>query len=137
MIFFLFRERPPKLTLGAALERTYGLGKYNSLMVARKHGLQHNTKLGQIRANLLQKIGQYVEKKFTIGAILRRNTTNIIEAIKKENSHRGRCHRANLPVHFQRTHTNAKTAKFRLKPQNMRNTKKGKKFQRQKKPKIT
>jgi len=114
-IFFLFRKRSNKLTLSAAIERVYGIGKYNSIKIARVHGLQHNIKLFQIKINLLKKMQEYIERNFVIGLRLKRKSENIVSAIAAQNTHRGRCHRNELPAHFQRTHSNAKTAKFKFK----------------------
>jgi small subunit ribosomal protein S13 len=61
-------------------------------------------------------IREAIDKDFTVEGDLRRTTAMNIKRLMDLACYRGLRHRRGLPVHGQRTHTNARTRKGKAKP---------------------
>ena len=59
----------------------------------------------------MTKIRDYIDAHYTVEGDLRRETKQNIDRLMSIGCYRGLRHRKGLPVHGQRTHTNARTRK--------------------------
>jgi ribosomal protein S13 len=120
MILFFTRERSPNLTLFACLRRVVGLNKHNILFICRLFGFKFNVPIKHVNISTIKKIEFYVESNYITGMNLRRKIRSREEILRKQNIYRGLRHRQFLPVHFQRTHSNANSARYRYQPRKKR-----------------
>jgi small subunit ribosomal protein S13 len=58
-----------------------------------------------------QRIREVIDADYNVEGDLQRQVTNNIKRLKDVNAYRGLRHKAGLPVHGQRTRTNARTRK--------------------------
>jgi ribosomal protein S13 len=138
-IIFFSIERSGNLSITAAMSRIYGLGKHVIVNIVNRYGISSYTKLSKIPFRVLNKIENHIEKNFVVNKVLKREYLLKVDVLRKRNLYRGLRHRQFLPVHFQRTHTNAKSARYRYQKRTsaQKNKKKGKKkIKLQKKPKL-
>lgn len=104
---------PPKKAILFGLRTIYGVG----LTVAQK--ILEEAKIdGALRGEKLTEaqvahIREIIDQKYKVEGDLRREVANNIKRLKDLGTYRGLRHIRNLPVHGQRTHTNARTRKGR------------------------
>lgn len=102
---------PRNKVVSVALRYIYGVGPYVAKEVLTKAGIDHNknsNELTEEEANTLRKI---LEADYNVEGDLRRQIGLNIKRLKDMGCYRGVRHRRGLPVHGQRTHTNARTRK--------------------------
>lgn len=104
---------PSKKAILFGLRTIYGVG----LTVAQK--ILEEAKIdGALRGEKLTEaqvahIREIIDQKYKVEGDLRREISNNIKRLKDLGTYRGLRHIRNLPVHGQRTHTNARTRKGR------------------------
>jgi len=95
----------------AAMQYIYGVG----LTLARRVLAQANVSLDkrahEVSDDEIKRITQALQQGFLIEGDLRRDTQQNIKRLIAINCYRGMRHRKGLPVHGQRTRTNARTRK--------------------------
>jgi small subunit ribosomal protein S13 len=121
MVFLLDTKIDETKNLIQALTFCYGISKTNSLKILVKFGINKNFSYKDI-PNFIQNqidinIITIVEKKLKlkIGVVLKHFENNALKIIKSLKNYRSIRHNQFLPVRGQRTHTNAKTQKSKLK----------------------
>ena len=97
-----------------ALTYIYGIGPTRAVLICKSAGVDASLKVQDLTNSQLDFIRQEVAK-FVIEGELRRQVTSNIKNKMEIGSYQGIRHRRGLPVHGQRTKTNAKTAKKRKK----------------------
>lgn len=101
---------PQNKHISIALRSIYGIGKTRALQICDKVGIKPSIKVSDIGddiAAVLQKVVQ----EFEIEGDLRRRIAMNIKRLRDIKCYRGLRHRVGLPVHGQRTRTNARTRK--------------------------
>lgn len=98
-----------------ALTAIYGIGKARSKVICKKTGIAENIKISELSEEHIDKIRDAVSNFFVEGD-LRRKVTLSIKRLMDLSCYRGLRHRRSLPVHGQRTKTNARTRKGPRKP---------------------
>ena len=102
---------PPQKRMEAAMQYIYGVG----LTLARRILAQANVSLDkrahEVSDDEIKRITQALQQGFLIEGDLRRDTQQNIKRLIAINCYRGMRHRKGLPVHGQRTRTNARTRK--------------------------
>ncbi|CUX95704.1 30S ribosomal protein S13 [Candidatus Mikella endobia] len=93
-----------------ALTSIYGIGKSCSQHICAATGIAENIKINNLSEYQLEKLRDAVSK-FVVEGDLRREVTLNIKRLIDLNTYRGLRHRRKLPVHGQRTKTNARTCK--------------------------
>lgn len=93
-----------------ALTAIYGIGKTRARDICAITGIPESTKIRELSEEQLDKLRQEITK-FTIEGDLRREVTLNIKRLLDLGCYRGSRHRHSLPVHGQRTKTNARTRK--------------------------
>jgi small subunit ribosomal protein S13 len=94
-----------------ALTYIYGIGRNSSRDILKQAGVSLDIKTDDISDDDVAKIRQVLDQGVKVEGDLRRDVTANIKRHLDMGSYRGLRHRRNLPVHGQRTHTNARTRK--------------------------
>ena len=95
------------------LTYVYGINRTSSKAILAAAKIEPTTRVKDITEAQEQKLNDIIANDYTVEGDLRRVVTNNIKRIKDVNSYRGLRHKAGLPVHGQRTRTNARTRKGR------------------------
>lgn len=103
--------RDKRLEIG--LTYIYGVGRSRSIEMATHLKLDINTKVRDLTDEEVTRIRQFVEEHYRVEGDLRREVAQNIKRKVEIGSYQGLRHRRGLPVHGQRTHTNARTRKGR------------------------
>ncbi|XBC41015.1 MAG: 30S ribosomal protein S13 [Buchnera aphidicola (Nurudea yanoniella)] len=88
----------------------YGVGKKRSKLICGSSGISENIKICNLTESQID-ILRIEVSKFIVEGDLRREVNLNIKRLVDLNCYRGLRHRKNLPVHGQRTKTNARTRK--------------------------
>ena len=102
---------PNQKAIWVALTYVYGIGRHNAKDILREAKVDDNTQAGKLTEDELSRITQIIERNYVVGGQLRRQVTQNIARLRDIACYRGVRHRKGLPVHGQRTRTNARTRK--------------------------
>jgi small subunit ribosomal protein S13 len=94
-----------------ALPYLYGIGPKTARDICAKAGIAPNKKTEELTENDIKKIRELLEGEYKVEGDLRREVQMNIKRLMDLGCYRGLRHRRGLPVHGQRTHTNARTRK--------------------------
>jgi small subunit ribosomal protein S13 len=89
----------------------YGIGPSLSRDVLGKAGVGRDTYVRDLTDDEILKIREIVDRDLTVEGDLRREVSQDIKRLMEIGCYRGLRHRRGLPVHGQRTKTNARTRK--------------------------
>ena len=106
-------EIPNHKRVEVGLLYIYGIGRTVSNKILRDLDIDKNKKVGDLSSEELQKLQTYISDKIKVEGDLRRELSGNIKRLMDIGCYRGLRHRKNLPVHGQRTKTNAQTRKKR------------------------
>lgn len=109
-----------------SLTYIYGIGKTSSLEILEESGIDPNTRVQDLSEAEVSQLRQIIDEKFVVEGDLRRETAMNIKRLGEIGCYRGLRHRRHLPVHGQRTKTNARTRKGPKKTVAGRGRRKGK-----------
>jgi small subunit ribosomal protein S13 len=87
----------------------YGIGPSNSMYILTKANINPDTKVKDLSDAEVSKIREIIDKEFKVEGDLRREINQNIKRMIEIGCYRGQRHRRSLPVHGQRTRTNART----------------------------
>ena len=104
---------PDRKRASIALRTIYGIGPKNSLDILVRAGIDANIppRMNELNEAQVDRIREIVDKEYTTEGDLRREVSQNIRRLIEIGSYRGTRHRRGLPVHGQRTRTNARTRK--------------------------
>ena len=102
---------PREKRLEISLTYIFGIGRSTAQKVCEELNLDPNTRVRDLTDEEVNKIRAYVDQNLEVEGDLRRERTQAIKRLSEIGSYRGLRHRRNLPVHGQRTKTNARTRK--------------------------
>mgnify|MGYP000215092197 CR=1 FL=1 len=91
------------------LTYVYGVGPTNAKEVLAKLKITKNPKFSELSQEQIDNMRNIVEKEMSVEGDLRQVVNQNIRRLKEISSYRGTRHARNLPVHGQRTKTNART----------------------------
>ena len=94
-----------------ALTYIYGIGQTNSREILQKAQVGAEVRMKDLTDEEVTRIRNIIDKEYEVEGDLRRSVTLNIKRLMDISSYRGLRHRRGLPVHGQRTHTNARTRK--------------------------
>lgn len=94
-----------------ALTYIYGIGRTRSVKVLADTNIDKNTRVKDLTDDQLVAIRDYLEGNYKVEGDLRRDVAADIRRKVEIGSYQGIRHRKGLPVHGQRTKTNARTRK--------------------------
>ncbi|MFQ5777039.1 MAG: 30S ribosomal protein S13 [Terriglobia bacterium] len=104
-------DLPPQKNIWIGLTRIYGIGQARSRKLLAQAGVNPFTKVKDLTEDEVTHIRQGIEEQGGVEGDLRKETTQNIKRLIEIGCYRGLRHRRSLPVHGQRTHTNARTRK--------------------------
>jgi small subunit ribosomal protein S13 len=104
-------DLPKNKRIEIGLTYIYGIGRSVARKICEETGVDVNTRTDVLGEDDLQKLRRCIDQNFKVEGDLRREITLNIKRYVDLGAYRGIRHRKNLPVHGQRTHTNARTRK--------------------------
>jgi small subunit ribosomal protein S13 len=102
---------PNQKRLEIGLTYIYGIGQPIARKVCSEIGLSPDEKIKDLTDEEITKLREYIDTNLQVEGDLRRERTQAIKRLQEIGSYRGLRHRRGLPVHGQRTKTNARTRK--------------------------
>ena len=102
---------PNQKRLEIGLTYIYGIGQPTARKVCAETGLSFDEKIKDLTDEEITKLREYIDTNLQVEGDLRRERTQAIKRLQEIGSYRGLRHRRGLPVHGQRTKTNARTRK--------------------------
>ena len=102
---------PREKRLEISLTYIFGIGRSTSQKICDATGLSPNTRVRDLTEDEVNRIRGWVDQNITVEGDLRRDVQQDIKRKIEIGSYQGIRHRKGLPVHGQRTHTNARTRK--------------------------
>ena len=94
-----------------ALTYIYGIGRTKAFATVAGVGINEGTKVRDLSEDEVVKIRDWIDKNYKVEGDLRRDVAQDIKRKIEIGCYQGLRHRRSLPVHGQRTHTNARTRK--------------------------
>jgi small subunit ribosomal protein S13 len=94
-----------------ALTYIYGIGRSRSQEILETAGVDRDTRVKDLTEGEVQRMRDVISNTYRVEGDLRRQVQLNIKRLIEIGSYRGLRHRRNLPVHGQRTKTNARTRK--------------------------
>jgi len=104
-------DLPKDKRVEIALTYIYGIGRPSSNKIIEKANINKDTKVNKLTETEVVRIRDIIEQEYKVEGDLRRDVATDIKRLMDIGSYRGLRHRKSLPVHGQRTHTNARTRK--------------------------
>ncbi len=104
-------DLPKNKRLEVALTYIYGIGLSTSHKILTATGISPDKRVHEMTEEETAKIRSYIESNFKVEGALRAEINMDIKRLMDIGCYRGLRHRMGLPVHGQRTHTNARTRK--------------------------
>ena len=101
---------PDNKHAGISLTYIYGIGRTTALRICEAAGVRPNEKIGELTEERLDALRTEISR-LTVEGDLRRTVNINIKRLMDLGCYRGIRHRRSLPVHGQRTRTNARTRK--------------------------
>ena len=102
---------PNQKRLEIGLTYIYGIGPSSARKIAAELGLSPDTKVRDLTDDEVTKLRNYIDSNLQVEGDLRRERSQAIKRLSDIGAYRGLRHRRSLPVHGQRTKTNARTRK--------------------------
>lgn len=94
-----------------ALTYIYGIGLSRSQQTLEAVGVDPDTRVHELTDSQITGLRDYINKNFKVEGDLRREVQMNIKRLVEIGCYRGLRHKKGLPVHGQRTRTNARTRK--------------------------
>ncbi len=99
-----------------ALRYIFGIGPTNAVEICERVGIDAKRRVNQLTEDEIIRIRDTIDRDYTVEGDLRREQAMNIKRLMDLGCYKGLRHRKGLPVHGQRTHTNARTRKGPSKP---------------------
>ena len=104
-------DLPREKRLEIALTYIYGVGRTRALETLEATGISGDVRVKDLTDPQLVELRDYIEGNYKVEGDLRREVAADIRRKVEIGSYQGLRHRRGLPVHGQRTKTNARTRK--------------------------
>ena len=104
-------DLPRDKRIEVALTYIYGIGPARAAEVLAKTGIDADIRVKDLTEEQEGQLREAIEHGYTIEGDLRREVAMNIKRLNEIGCYRGLRHRRGLPVHGQRTKTNARTRK--------------------------
>lgn len=106
---------PDKKKIRYALRYIYGIGPKFADDILAEAGINPDRRANELSDQEVSTITTVIDNSYIVEGALRRQTAQHIQRLRDIRSYRGERHRKGLPVHGQRTRSNARTRKGRKK----------------------
>ena len=100
---------PRNKQIWVSLQYLFGVGPTNSKQILDKAKIKHETKADALTEEEVSRIREVIDREYPVEGDLRKENNLNIRRLIEIGSYRGSRHRRSLPVHGQRTRTNART----------------------------
>ncbi|MBN9565731.1 MAG: 30S ribosomal protein S13 [Alphaproteobacteria bacterium] len=107
---------PTKKRVVIALQSIFGIGPAKAGLICSKVSIPSERRVNELTDDEVLKIRETIDSEYRVEGDLRRDIAMNIKRLVDLGCYRGIRHRKGLPVHGQRTHTNARTRKGKAKP---------------------
>jgi small subunit ribosomal protein S13 len=107
---------PSNKRVQVALTYIHGIGDTFAKQILAKVGIPAERRVSQLTESEVIQIREVIDRDYMVEGDLRRDVAMNIKRLMDLGCYRGLRHRRGLPVHGQRTHTNARTRKGPAKP---------------------
>ena len=102
---------PREKRLGTSLTYIFGIGDTTAVQVCEGTGIDPATRVRDLTDEEVIRLRNHIDANLRVEGDLRRDVSQDIKRKMEINCYQGVRHRKGLPVHGQRTHTNARTRK--------------------------
>ena len=102
---------PREKRLEISLTYIYGIGRTTSRQIVQAVDVDPNTRVHDLTDEEVLRLRNWIDANLKVEGDLRRDTAQDIKRKMEIGCYQGIRHRRGLPVHGQRTHTNARTRK--------------------------
>jgi small subunit ribosomal protein S13 len=102
---------PAEKQVQIALTYIYGIGPHHAVEILSAAAIEPTTRVKDLTETEEQRLRETIDANYIVEGDLQRVVTNNIKRLKDVGAYRGLRHKAGLPVHGQRTRTNARTRK--------------------------
>ncbi len=102
---------PREKRLEVSLTYIYGVGTTTAQQICAATGVDGDTRVRDLTDEEVIRLRNYIDANLEVEGDLRRDVSQDIKRKMEINCYQGLRHRRGLPVHGQRTHTNARTRK--------------------------
>jgi small subunit ribosomal protein S13 len=102
---------PREKRLEISLTYIFGVGRTRAQEVCQATGIDQSTRVRDLTDEEVARLRTYIDQNLKVEGDLRRDVAQDIKRKIEINCYQGIRHRRGLPVHGQRTHTNARTRK--------------------------
>jgi small subunit ribosomal protein S13 len=102
---------PTNKKVDISLRYIYGIGPTNAKEICKQVGIDESRRVSDLTESEIIQIREIIDRDYLVEGDLRREVAQNIKRLMDLGSYRGLRHRRGLPVHGQRTHTNARTRK--------------------------
>ncbi len=102
---------PRDKRLEVSLTYIFGVGRTQAHQIISQTELNPDTRVRDLTDEEVVRLRSYIDSSLKVEGDLRRDTAQDIKRKMEIGSYQGVRHRKGLPVHGQRTHTNARTRK--------------------------
>ncbi len=102
---------PTNKRVEIALTYIHGIGRTRAREVRQRLDLPEAQRVSELTESEVMGIRELIDADYVVEGDLRRETAMNIKRLMDLGCYRGLRHRRGLPVHGQRTHTNARTRK--------------------------
>ena len=102
---------PTQKRVVIALTYIYWIGRTKARTICEHVGIPMERRVSELTEEEVMRVRESIDRDFQVEGDLRRETAMNIKRLMDLGCYRGLRHRRGLPVHGQRTHTNARTRK--------------------------
>ena len=107
---------PSNKRIDIALRYIHGIGSKYSKEICEKTSIPAERRVNELSDAEILQIREVIDRDYVVEGDLRRDVAMNVKRLMDLGCYRGLRHRRGLPVHGQRTHTNARTRKGPAKP---------------------
>jgi small subunit ribosomal protein S13 len=107
---------PSGKPVGIALSYIYGIGRPSALKILEEVQIPFGRRVNELSDAEVARLREVIDRNHRVEGDLRRDVAMNIKRLMDLGCYRGLRHRKGLPVHGQRTHTNARTRKGPSRP---------------------
>jgi small subunit ribosomal protein S13 len=102
---------PREKRLAISLTYVFGIGRTTAAQICEATGIDPNTRVRELTDEEVNRVRSFVDQNYKVEGDLKRDVQQDIKRKMEIGCYQGLRHRRGLPVHGQRTHTNARTRK--------------------------
>jgi small subunit ribosomal protein S13 len=102
---------PREKRLEVSLTYLYGIGRTRARQICEATGISADTRVRDLTDEEVARIRNFIDQTYKVEGDLRRDVDQDIKRKMEIGCYQGLRHRRGLPVHGQRTQTNARTRK--------------------------